>query len=157
MLLACGTVAVGACSGTPQASPVASIVSSPVPTQASSIARQPTDTPKPSSDFLQPPLSAEERQGQDVALRFVQAVILRQDTLARTLLTPDYSVTVPDLAPALGLKGNPDQFTVGVAYRASGQLIVRAAFNYPQEQVTRQITVARVGNDWKIIHIDPMS
>lgn len=159
MLLTCGSVAAGACSGTLQAMPPtsSSIVGSPIPTRAASIALQPTDTPKPSSDFLQPPLSAEERQGQDVAFRFVQAVILRQDMQARTLLTPEYSGTVPDLAAALGLKGNPDQFSVGAVGRANDQLIIRAAFYYSQEQVTRQITVARVGNDWKIMHIDPMS
>ncbi len=154
------TVTAAACQGTTQATPPASspapLLATQVPPTAVSV--QPTDTPKPAGDFLQPPLSVDERKGEGVGTEFVQAVLLGQEARARSLMEPSYSATVANLAGALGLRGNPEGgYSVGVVRRVAGQLIVRAAFSYPGGQVTRAITVARVGNDWKITHIDPVS
>ncbi len=147
LLLVFATVAATACNTATQATLTGSRPTLP-------LATQPTDTPKPISGNIQPPLSADERKGAGVATEFVQEVMVGQEARARSLIEPGYSATIANLYDALGLHENPSGgYQVIPDHREGDSLVFAVVLDYPHRQLRGGVTVIPSTQGWQVTRI----
>ncbi len=119
--------------------------------------RTATDTPKPVGGAIQPPLSADERKAQSVAIEFVQHAMRGEDrekAQARALMEPTYGAMVPNLYDALGLQPNPsDGYSVVPDHREGGAIVFVVNIDYRGGRQRGWLTVTPGAQGWRVTHI----